>query len=80
MVGDEGYADESFDFIVQFEVFDFPNGNCVRTFMREVHEVDFEKYVESVLTHRINVATYCAMNIPEVTFVRETLIRLPQEE
>ena len=80
MVGDEGYADETFDFIVQFEVFDYPNGNCVRTFMREVHEDSFEKYAQQVLVHRINVMTHVSMHIPEVTFVRETLIRLPAEE
>ena len=80
MVGEEGYADETFDFIVQFEVFDYPNGNCIRTFVREVHEADFAKYAERVLEHRINVMTHCTMNIPEVTFVRETLIRLPPEE
>ena len=80
MVGDEGFVDDEFHHIVQFDVVDCSSNFCVHRTTEEVKEDSFDKYRQRVTELRVNTATYVALHFQFPVYIRETFTFPPAEE
>lgn len=80
MVGDEGFVDDEFHHIVQFDIFDCSSDFRVHRITEVVKEETFEKYLQRITELRINTTTYVALHYQFAVYIRETFAYPTAEE